>query len=106
MDKVTCFHKSPMVLAFSVNDSTIRASKELKLVNGDDEIGFKLKGVIYFGEFYFTSCIFTSDTTVWFHDGMTTVRQCRNEGKIETFSDHDLMECNGKTATLLLYACK
>ena len=75
-------------------------------MNGDDEIGFKLKGVIYFGEFHFTSRIFTSDRTVWFHDGMTTARQCRNEGKIETFSDHDLMECNGKTATLLLYACK
>jgi hypothetical protein len=104
MDRITRFHKSPTVLAFSVNDSNIRASKKLKLVNGDDEIGFKLKGVVYFGEFHFTSRIFTSDRTVWFHDGMTTARQCRNEGKAETFSDRDLMECNGKKATLLLYA--
>jgi hypothetical protein len=104
MNKITRFHKTPKILLFSINDSSLKVTKDLTLDNGNDNVAYKIKGVIYFGEFHFTSRVFSSDDTVWFHDGITTGRQCENQGKITTLSDDELMECDGKKATLLLYA--
>ena len=104
MNKITRFHKTPKILLFSINDSSLKVTKNLTLDNGNENVAYTIKGVIYFGEFHFTSRVFSSDDTVWFHDGITTGRQCENQGKITTLSDDELMECDGKKATLLLYA--
>ncbi|KAF8224592.1 hypothetical protein L208DRAFT_1198765, partial [Tricholoma matsutake] len=45
-----------------------------------------LKGVVYSGEFHFTSQII-SDKNVWYHDGMTTKSKCWDEGNAASFSE-------------------
>lgn len=102
-DKITQFHKTPKLLIFSINGSSLKVTKKLRFVNGDDDVIYRLKGVVYFGEFHFTSRIFKSDKSVWFHNGITTGRQCRNEGEMKKISNDELMECDGKKATLFLY---
>jgi hypothetical protein len=104
LDKITRFHKTPKLLIFSVNNSSLSIQKKFRFISGDDNIVYRLKGVAYFGEFHFTSRIFRPDKSVWFHDGITTGRQCKSEGRMGTFSNNKLMECNGKTATHFLYA--
>jgi hypothetical protein len=102
-DRITRFHKTPKLLTFSINGSSLRVSKKFKFVNGDDKVVYRLKSVVYLGEFHFISRIFRSDHSVWFHDGITTGRQCKGEGKMDAFSNDELMECNGKRAAILLY---
>jgi len=58
-------------------------SHSAKTIGFEDEDGMKvlqLKGMIYHGGFHLTSCIVSSDGSVWFNDGMTTGRQCKKMG--------------------------
>ena len=56
----------------------------------------QLKGMVYHGDFHFTSCIVSSDGVVWFNDGITTERQCKKDGDLETMSSRKVMKCRGK----------
>ena len=47
---------------------------------------FGLKGIVYAGDFYYTSQI-CADGSVWFHDCMVTGKTCKYEGKLSTFSN-------------------
>jgi len=64
-----------------------------------------LKGVVYSGEFHFTSRII-SGKDVWYHDGMITRSKCWNEGNATSFSEKKYMSCNNKDAVLAIYAKK
>ena len=46
----------------------------------------KLHGIVYFGNFQFTSHIIDSEENVWFHDGMVTGKTSAgsaNNGKLQ-----------------------
>ena len=55
-----------------------------------------VRGLIYHGDFHFTSCIVGTDGTVWYHDGMTTGSSCENEGDFDKFSSKKLLKCKRK----------
>ena len=52
--------------------------------------------------FLLTSRIVSSDGAVWFNDGMTTRRQCEEDGDLETMSSRKLMKCRGKKLMLAI----
>ena len=62
----------------------------------------QLKGMVYHGDFHFTSCIVSSDGAVWFNDAMTTRRQCEEDGDLETMSSRKLMKCRGRKLVLAI----
>ncbi|TFK53321.1 hypothetical protein OE88DRAFT_1597776, partial [Heliocybe sulcata] len=65
---------------------------------------YHLKGIVYFGEYHFTSCLISKDGEIWFNDGMTTGRECLKEGNMKDTELNTLLSCNGKTASLAIYA--
>ena len=73
--------------------------------DGESRLVFGLKGIVYAGDFHYTSRI-CANGLVWFHDGMVTGRSCTYEGKLNVFTDSDLSVCNGKTSSLIIYAQK
>lgn len=84
------FNMPPEILMFSLNVSGIAISTiQVKGANNKDTI-LPLKGIVYSGDFHFTSRII-SNKDVWFHDGMITKSKCQKEGHITDFSDKDLM---------------
>jgi hypothetical protein len=91
-------------LAFEINSRNIKVSKTLKFVQDDETAVLDIKGLIYHGDFHFTSCIIENDGSVWFHDGMTTGNSCENEGDFDKFTSRELLKCNGKVLVLVLYA--
>ena len=48
--------------------------------------------MVYHGDFHFTSCIVSEDGVVWFKDGITTGRQCKKDGDLETMSSRKVMK--------------
>ena len=64
---------------------------------------YELKGIIYLGDFHFICLLITSDYNVWFHDGRITGRACYKKGHLDDFNNSDLLTCNGKNATLVIY---
>jgi len=63
-----------------------------------------VRGLIYHGDFYFTSRITGTDGMVWYYDGMTTGNSCENEGDFDKFSSSKLLKYKGKKLILVVYA--
>ena len=98
------FKSAPNVLVFEINSRNIKISKALTFEQEGETVVLDVRGLIYHGDFYFTSCIIATDDTVWYHDGMTTGSSCENEGDFDKFSSRNLLKCKGKKLTLVVYA--
>jgi hypothetical protein len=100
------FSVTPELLMFSLNVTGISISKTVRIKGADNkDTMLPLKGIVYSGNFHFTSRI-VSDKNVWFHDGMTTKSKCQKVGHITDFSENLFMTCDSKHAVLAIYAKK
>ncbi|KAJ6461129.1 hypothetical protein C8R47DRAFT_993644 [Mycena vitilis] len=80
----------------------------------DDELAFhcdgarvalKLRGVIYGGQNHFTCRFIRQDGSMWFHDGITTGRDCIPEVNLNTLQDKLVLhKCGEKKAVAVVYA--
>ena len=101
--QIIYFHRPLPLLMLAINHAKIEICKSMILNVSDNPANYILKGVVYLGEFHFTSRIITSDNVVWFHDGITTANVCVKEDMLKTFNKSNLTFCNEKQAELLLY---
>jgi hypothetical protein len=106
INKITQFHRIPPLLIMTMNNAKLDISKKMKLHVSTISANYELKGIVYLGEFHFTSRIITSDYKVWFHDGRVTARTCYEEGLLSDFNKTDLLTCDGKRAMLVVYTEK
>ena len=67
-------------------------------------ITYILCGVIYFGNYHFTSRIIDKSGLIWFHDGIATRNDVIYEGTIG--SDIDLSVCKQRFASAAIYSIK
>jgi hypothetical protein len=92
------------VLIFEINSRNIKLSKTLKFEQEGETVILDVRGLIYHGDFHFTSRIIGTDGIVWYHDGMTTGSSCENEGDFDKLSSKNLLKCKGKKLILVVYA--
>ena len=98
------FKSTPSVLIFEINSRNIKVSKTLKFEQEGEFEVLDVRGLIYHGDFHFTSCIIGNDGIVWYHDGMTTGSSCENEGDFDKMSSRNLLKWKGKKLILVVYA--
>jgi len=98
------FVSAPNLLALEINSRNIKISKSLKFVQDGESVVLRVRGLLYHGDFHFTSRIIGADGTVWYHDGMTTGGTCENEGDFDKFSTKKVMKSKGKYLTMVVYA--
>src|SRR5204862_281163 len=65
-----------------------------------------LRGIVYHGQYHFTSRIISSQKQVWYHDGMTTGKSCSYDGMLNDMTDNDLRKCRQRYLSLAVYAQK
>ena len=94
----------PHVDEIGCNPRNIKICKTLKFVQDGKSIVLKVRGLIYHGDFHFTSCMIGTDEIVWYHDGMTTGSTCENEGDFDKFSNKKMMKNKGNVLTMVVYA--
>jgi hypothetical protein len=99
-----CFKSIPTVLVFEINSRNIKVSKTLKFEQEGETVVLDIRGLIYHGDFHFTSHIIGTDDMVWYHDGITTRSSCENEGDFNKFSSKNLLKCRGKNLILVVHA--
>ena len=77
------FEDAPAVIAFDLSQQQISLLESVVIttVNGN-RTTYKLRGVIYHLENYFTSCFILESGRVWYHDGISTGRQMVPEGSV------------------------
>ena len=103
VDVIMSFDEVPKVLAFSSLDTSVQVSKKIHFHDGDSDVVFILKGIVYHGGFHYTSRVI-ADNSVWFHDGMVTGRGCEYEKPLNEYSDNELSTCRGKSMSMVFYA--
>src|SRR6202050_5973387 len=103
LQKPIGYNSLPSLLIFEIDSNNITLSKTIGFKGDDGLKVLQLKGIVYHGDFHFTSCIVSSDGVVWFNDDITTGRQCKTDGDLETMSSKKLMKCRGKKLVLAIY---
>ncbi|KAJ7768493.1 hypothetical protein B0H16DRAFT_1308108 [Mycena metata] len=94
----------PPVMFVTVDCGSMLYNKSLHFdINGAMVIS-RLRGIIYGGDAHFTSRYISAQGSVWFHDGMTTVRSYVEEGHIDSLDVTSLRNARGKSALVLVYA--
>jgi hypothetical protein len=88
---------SSSMLVFEINTRNIKVSKTLKFEQEGRTVVLDVRGLIYHGDFHFTSHIIGTD-------GMTTGSNCENDGDFDKCSSNDLLNCRGKILILVVYA--
>jgi hypothetical protein len=88
------------------NNAKLEISKKMDIQISKVIANYKLKGIVYLGNFHFTCRLITSNDRVWFHDGRITARRCCEEGHFSNFSNTDLLTCDEKNAMLAVYIHK
>lgn len=68
-----------------------KPSIQFCLTHDSGDITYRLRGLIYLGEFHFISRIVDLSGQVWFHNGMTTRSSCQRETVLDLSSDTDWM---------------
>jgi len=92
----------PTVIALEAN---AKPSVQFRLTHNSGAIAYRLRGLIYWGDFHFVSRIIDKSGQVWFHDGMTTGSSCQWEGMIDLSSDSEWMRKAGsKSLCYCVYA--
>jgi hypothetical protein len=98
------FKSAPGVLVFEINSRNIKVSKTLKFEQEGETVVMHIRGLVYHGNFHFTSRIIGTNGIVWYHDGMTTRSGCENEGDFDKLSPRKLLKCKRKKLILVVYA--
>ncbi|KAJ6549529.1 hypothetical protein DFH09DRAFT_926103 [Mycena vulgaris] len=79
-----------LIVGIGQNGSKLPIERRLRFdLNGNTQI-LLLRGIIYVGNFHFTSRLVDSDGRVWFHDGIRTGRACVDENYLEGHPDNFL----------------
>ena len=101
MNMMFQFHQPWHLIAFDFAWQRTEIDPELLVhVNGDNVL-YKLRGIIYFGENHFTSRIISEMGQTWFHDGITTGQSVIYEGDVQDV--RALNMCQGKQASMAVY---
>jgi hypothetical protein len=97
------FNTPPDILAFNFSIHNVCIEKVLKLIVGNVEYTFNIKGIIYIGRFHFTSRIITTNKFVWYHDSRETGSHCISNGHLNDWNTDSLRICRERNATAIIY---
>jgi hypothetical protein len=75
------------------------------VVNGK-VANFKLRGLIYLGDFHFTARFVTSEGNIWYHDGKDRIaKTCIPDGHIKQIQEDDYWQtCRGRSLVMSIYS--
>ncbi|KAA1478943.1 hypothetical protein DENSPDRAFT_752413, partial [Dentipellis sp. KUC8613] len=72
----------PPLIAIELINQAPEISKEITLSDNRNTSVYKIKGIIYSGDFHFTARIMDNRSNVWYYDGVTTKREPLYEGTL------------------------
>ena len=96
----TLWSSPPPFLIFNVSEIEVKVTSRIKVFNHT----YNLIGIIYYGGFHFTSRIIDRDSNIWYHDGMTTGRQCIQESNVKDIDSTELLKVKGKDIYAMVYS--
>ena len=93
-------HAIPLIL-FDFTGQKINLDHTIEIDIQNSKQQYSLRGILYYGNNHFTSRFISHNTTVWFHDGISTGASMIRDGILN--SDIDLLVCRNMHACGALY---
>jgi hypothetical protein len=100
MMKKTYLNDAPKLLILHLPYTEITIDLKIKLMRKT----LSLRGIVYYGNYHYTSRIIDINRKVWFHDGMITGSSSQLEGSAVNVEERYFNKCNHKNVALLVYA--
>ncbi|KAJ6467983.1 hypothetical protein C8R47DRAFT_990276 [Mycena vitilis] len=101
----TTLRDVPPMILLDLSSNRLVFSNELRFTCQGVGVSLKLRGIIYGGEGHFTCRYIERDGEMWFHDGITTGRDCLPEIALGRVQDRlSLHRCGEKKAVAVIYA--
>ncbi|KZP04092.1 hypothetical protein FIBSPDRAFT_767963 [Athelia psychrophila] len=94
------YESVPRIMACGLDDYSAKIDDELKV--GGHRKTLKLRGIIYYKDYHFTSRIWDANGAVWFHDGKTSGVRCEREFGPSDSADRGT--CRGGVAIQAIYS--
>lgn len=98
------FRNFPKLIILHVGENQIQVLSELILNTQGQICTYKLKGMIYFGQFHFTARFVDSTGDVWYHDGIQTQNTLTYHGNVSSMPALALLHCQGRRLCTIIYA--
>ena len=89
----------PSFLVFNVYESTAKLEQFVEVQDQQ----YRLCGVVYFGNFHFTSRVITAAGDVLFYDGMVDDGNCSYDGNLRSMTVTSLHETRGRAMSIAIY---
>jgi hypothetical protein len=99
--KNTFFSSAPELLILHIPYADVKINTSFKFYDKR----YNLKGVVYYGNNHYTSCIISEDNSVWYHDGMQTGNSMILKGDKSYYKSKKWNKYNDKNAVLFVYIC-
>lgn len=99
MNQISGVGPVPLFIAYSVFDISVQVTLSIKLYQNN----FKLIGIIYFGNFHFTSRIIDYSGNIWFNDSLETGQQCKWKDNINCVDPALLSKNKGRKIAMVIY---
>jgi len=106
MQQILFYNDVPPILVLEYPWRNIVTSHKLEFETENGTKTLDLRGIVYHGQYHFTSRIISSQKQVWYHDGMTTGKTCSYDGQLNDMQDNNLRKCRQRHLTLAIYIQK
>jgi hypothetical protein len=104
MKQLVFYNEAPHILVLEYPFKNIKTSHRLEFISETGTKTLELRGIVYHGQYHFTSRIITAQKQVWYHDGMITGNSCSRDTDLTQLSDHDIRHCKNRNLVLAIYA--
>ncbi|KAJ7926840.1 hypothetical protein B0H13DRAFT_1599191 [Mycena leptocephala] len=101
----TTLRDVPSIMFLDITHDKLLFDNELTFMLSGTPVSLKIRGIIYGGQGHFTCRVIGIDGGMFFHDGITTGRNCIPEVNVRTVQDRSILhKCGEKTAVCVVYA--
>ena len=94
---------APHLIVVQLNQEDLIIDSKFNLFHNNRLLTYTLHGVIYAGDYHFNSCIITSNSNIWFHDGQNGACAHQESHIHSQPSAVWSNTCNGKHASFAIY---
>ncbi len=92
------------LIVFHLGSHKINISKIINVNLASGTHTYKLNGMIYFGDFHFTSQFVDKSDNIWYHDGIETVNSCKFQGLLHNLTNDALLSAYNKQLCTVIYS--
>jgi hypothetical protein len=101
LHKNTFFSSAPELLILHIPYADVKVNISFKFYDKR----YTLKGIVYYGDNHYMSCVISEDNSVWYHDGIQTGSGMILQGDKSYFKSNKWNKYNNKNAVLFVYIC-